>query len=287
MTKVWLITGSGAGLGRSIAIKALENGDRIVATARDISQLQGLSTLYGDRVSIARLDVVNEEEAKEAVAQAISVFGRLDVLVNNAGYGDARPFEEASSADFRRVIETNFFGVANLCRAALPGMRQQKSGHIIQISSVGGRFATAGNAAYHAAKWAVGGFTEALAFEVASFGVKVTALEPGGMRTNWGKRAFSQKPSMLPEYESTVGALFDQLAGYWGNEAGDPEKIAEFVMKVAAAGRLPPHIVLGADAMKAARHFDAERNAASDRWEKVSAWTDVGSEGPMPALPAE
>jgi NAD(P)-dependent dehydrogenase (short-subunit alcohol dehydrogenase family) len=130
--------------------------------------------------------VGHERESVAAVDVAISAFGRLDVLVNNAGFGETRPFEEVSSDDFRRVVETNFFGVVNLTRAALPVMRQQRSGHIIQISSVGGRSALAGNAAYIASKWAVGGFAETVALESAPFGVKVTALEPGGMRTNWG-----------------------------------------------------------------------------------------------------
>jgi NAD(P)-dependent dehydrogenase (short-subunit alcohol dehydrogenase family) len=287
MTKAWLITGSGSGLGRSIATKALEAGDRVVATARDVSQLDGLVATYGERVRPARLDVTNEQEGVAAVELAISAFGRLDVLVNNAGYGETRPFEQSPSADFRRVVETNFFGVVNLTRAALPGMRRQKNGHIIQISSVGGRFASAGNAAYHAAKWAVGGLTETLALELAPFGVKVTALEPGGMRTNWGQRAFGNVPAMLPDYEASVGATVRQLASYWGNEPGDPDKIAQVVLRIADAGLLPPHILLGANAVQAARQADEARNAATDRWEAVATWTDVGFDGPLPPLPPE
>ena len=136
MSKVWLVTGSGSGLGRAITTKALEAGHRVVATARDVSQLDDLVASYGPRVRPARLDVTDERESVAAVDAAISVFGRLDVLVNNAGFGETRPFEEVSSDDFRRVVETNFFGVVNLTRAALPGMRQRRSGHIIQISSV-------------------------------------------------------------------------------------------------------------------------------------------------------
>ena len=180
VSKVWLVTGSGSGLGREITIKALEAGHRVVATTRDVNELDDLVASYVSRVRPVRLDVTDEGESVAAVGVAISVFGHLDVLVNNAGYGETRPFEEASSDDFRRVVETNFFGVVNLTRAALPGMRKQKSGHIIQISSVGGRSAMPGNAAYLASKWAVGGFTETIALEVAPFGVKVTALEPGG-----------------------------------------------------------------------------------------------------------
>src|ERR1700693_5052870 len=161
-------------------------------------------------------------------------------------------------------------------------MRERRSGHIIQISSIGGRIATAGNAAYYAAKWAVGGFTEALAQEVASFDVRVTALESGGMGANWGKRAFGKRPKMAPEYEATVGSTFEQLAGYWGTEAGDPEKVAEVVLQVADARRLPPHIVLGMASLAALRRSDTERNAAANRWEQVSNWTDLNSTGLMP-----
>jgi NAD(P)-dependent dehydrogenase (short-subunit alcohol dehydrogenase family) len=287
MAKVWLITGSGSGLGRSITIAALEAGHGVVATARDPRQLADLAAEYATQLRPVRLDVTLEREADAAVQAAISTFGQVDVLVNNAGYGDARPFEAAAPEEFRRVVETNFFGVVNLCRAVLPGMRARRSGHILQISSVGGRMGTAGNAAYHAAKWAVGGFTESLAQEVASFNVKVSALEPGGMRTNWGKRAFATRPEMASEYEATVGATFDSLAGYWGNEAGDPKKIAELVLRVAEAAALPPHIVLGQATLQTVRNSEAERSAAAQRWEQVSNWTDVDSTGPIPSLPSD
>ena len=287
MSNVWLITGSGSGLGRSIAQAALEAGNRVVATARNLRQLDNLIACYGDRVRVAQVDVTNEAECKGAVELATSAFGRLDVVVNNAGYGDTRPFEEVSSDDFRLLIDTCLFGAVNITREALPIMRKQRSGHIIQISSAGGRFATAGNAAYHAAKWAVGGFTEALAAETAPFGAKVTALEPGGMRTNWGKRAFGNRPAMLADYESSVGENIRQLESYWGNEAGDPDKVAAVVLKVAGAERLPAHILLGSDALHVAQDADEARAAAAERWRAISLWTDLGSEGPLPSLPAE
>jgi len=287
MSKVWLVTGSGSGLGRAITVKALEAGHRVVATARDVRQLDDLVKSYGSRVMPVRLDVTDERESVAAVDVAISAFGRLDVLVNNAGFGETRPFEEVSSDDFRRVVETNFFGVVNLTRAALPAMRQQRSGHIIQISSVGGRSALAGNAAYIASKWAVGGFAETIALEAAAFGVKVTALEPGGMRTNWGKRAFGRVPPMLPDYEASVGATVRQLEAYWGNEPSDPEKVALVVVGVAGTDRLPPHILLGSDAFQGALGADAARHAAAERWKTVSAWTDIASEGPLPDFPSE
>src|SRR5580658_8612523 len=224
MSKVWLITGSGSGLGRSIAKATLEAGNRVVATARTTTQLEDLLSTYGERIRVAKVDVTNEDEGRAAVDLTVTAFGRLDVLVNNAGYGATVPFEEIPSEDFRRLVDTCFFGVVNLTRAAIPVMRRQRSGHILHISSTGGRFATPGNAAYHASKWAVGGFTEAVAAEIAPFGVKMAALEPGGMRTNWGRRAFDNRPSMLPEYEASIGKIIEQLQSYWGNEPGDPEK---------------------------------------------------------------
>jgi NAD(P)-dependent dehydrogenase (short-subunit alcohol dehydrogenase family) len=219
-TKVWLVTGSASGLGRNIAEAVLASGDSLVATARDRRRLEDLVQKYGDQVRTAPLDVADEDAAFRAVQTAVDAFGRLDVVVNNAGYGDIAPFEQLSSERFKALIDTNFYGVVNMTRAALPIMRKQKSGYILQISSVGGRLARAGNAAYHAAKWAVGGFTEALAQEVAPFGVKVCALEPGGMRTNWGTRASKETPDLIPDYEPSVGVVAETLKSYWGHETG-------------------------------------------------------------------
>ena len=183
MSKVWLVTGSASGWGRNAAEAVLASGGRLVATAREPHRLDDLVQKYGDQVRTAPLDVADEHAAYAAVQAAVDAFGRLDVVVNNAGYGDVAPFEQLSSERFKAVVDTNFYGVVYVTRAALPIMRKQKSGCILQISSVGGRLTLPGNTPYHAAKWAVGGFTESLAQEVAPFGVKVCALEPGGMRT--------------------------------------------------------------------------------------------------------
>jgi NAD(P)-dependent dehydrogenase (short-subunit alcohol dehydrogenase family) len=285
MSKVWLITGSGSGLGRAIAEAALMAGHEVVATARDTDQLTDLVGRYGSRARGVRLDVTNEHEGQLAVRTAVETFGRLDVLVNNAGYGDARPFEQVPSDEFRQLVETCLFGVVNLTRAALPIMRQQRSGHIIQISSLGGRTAFPGNAAYFASKWAVGGFTEGVALETAPFGVKITALEPGAMRTNWGKRAHVERVPLLADYEPSVGASMKQMEGYWGHESGDPAKVAQVVLKIADAERLPPHILLGSDAFRHARDAEQARAADADRWQAVSFAIDVVAAGPIPALP--
>jgi NAD(P)-dependent dehydrogenase (short-subunit alcohol dehydrogenase family) len=185
MAKVWLITGSGNGLGRDIAEAALAAGDSVVAGARRTEELAPLVAQYGGRVRPVTLEVRDEAAAKAAVKLAVDSFGRLDVLVNNAGYGQIAPFEQMSAADFQAVMDTCFYGVVYTTRAAIPVMRKQKSGHIFQVSSVGGRLGIPGNTPYHAAKWAVGGFSDSLAAEVAPFGVKICTLEPGGIRTNW------------------------------------------------------------------------------------------------------
>jgi NAD(P)-dependent dehydrogenase (short-subunit alcohol dehydrogenase family) len=284
MSKIWLVTGSASGLGRNIAEAVLASGDRLVATARDPRRLEDLVEKYGNQVRTAPLDVADEDAAYAAVQVAVGAFGRLDVVVNNAGYGDIAPFEQVSSERFKALVDTNFYGVVNMTRAALPIMRKQKSGYILQISSVGGRLALAGSAAYHAAKWAVGGFTEALAQEVAPFGVKVCALEPGGMRTNWGLRANKDTPDLLPDYEPSVGAVAKMLKSHWGQETSDPAKVAQVVLRLAASDRLPAHLLLGSDAVQYAGQAEATRAADAKRWREISVSTDVNAPGSLPAL---
>jgi NAD(P)-dependent dehydrogenase (short-subunit alcohol dehydrogenase family) len=284
MSKVWLVTGSASGLGREIAEAVLASGDRLLATARDPRQLNDLVERYGEQVFTATLDVADEAAAKAAVAKAVDIFGRLDVLVNNAGYGDTAPFEQVSSERFRALIETNFFGVVSMTRAAIPTMRQQKSGWILQISSVGGRLATPGSASYHASKWAVGGFTEAVALEVASFGVKVCTLEPGGMRTNWGNRAVADVPILLAEYEPSVGALVRTLATYWGHETSDPAKVAQVILHLATKEQLPSHLLLGSDAVQYAQAAEDKRESDAKAWLDVSVSTDAEGVQEQPAL---
>ena len=284
MSKVWLVTGSASGLGRNIAEAVLASGARLVATAREPSRLDDLVKKYGDKIRTASLDVTDEEEAKAAVQAAVETFGSLDVVVNNAGYGDIAPFEQLSTERFKALIDTNFYGVVFMTRAALPIMRKQRSGCILQISSVGGRLARPGSAGYHAAKWAVGGFTEALAQEVAPFGVKVCALEPGGMRTNWGARANQNTPSLLADYEPSVGATITALAAYWGNETSDPAKVAQLVLRLAAAEHLPAHLLIGSDAVQYAGQAETTRAQEAERWRDVSVSTDVDAKGPLPDI---
>jgi len=228
--------------------------------------------------------VTDEDAANAAVRVAVDSFGRLDVVVNNAGYGDIAPFEQLSPERFRALIDTNFYGVVNVTRAAIPVMRKQKSGCVLQISSVGGRLARPGGAGYHAAKWAVGGFTESLSLEVAPFGVKVCALEPGGMRTNWGARANQDTPELLPDYEPSVGAIVTALASYWGHETSDPVKVAQLILRLADSDRLPAHLLIGSDAVEYAGQAEATRAAEADRWHEFSISTDIDAKVALPKI---
>ncbi len=285
MSKVWLITGSAHGLGRDIAEKVLAAGDRLVATARDPRMLDDLLARHGERMRAVALDVTEPVAARAAVQVALEAFGRLDVLVNNAGYRHIPPFEQAEEGDFRAQIETNFFGVVNVTRAVLPVMRRQRSGHIIQISSVGGRMGNPGLSAYQAAKWAVGGFTEVLSQELAPLGIQVTALEPGGMRTDWGFRASRAMPELWPDYAPSVGALTQLLAPMLGQETGDPAKVADVVLGIADHPHPPMHLLLGSDAVHYAGLADAARSEAAERWREVSVATD-GAAGTLPVFPS-
>src|ERR1700739_3922820 len=284
MSKVWLVTGSASGLGRNIADAVLASGARLVATARDPRRLDDVVKKYGDQVRTASLDVADENAANLAVQAAVNAFGRLDIVVNNAGYGDIAPFEQLSSERFKAVVDTNFYGVVNVTRAALPIMRKQKSGCILQISSVGGRLARPGSTPYHAAKWAVGGFTESLAQEVAPFGVKVCALEPGGMRTNWGARANQDTPELLPDYEPSVGAVAKALKSYWGKEISDPAKVAQVVLRLAASDSLPAPLLIGSAAVRCAGEAEKTREAEAEKWRQMSLSTDVGSSTALPDM---
>jgi len=284
VSKVWLVTGSASGLGRNIAEAVLASGARLVATARDHRRLDDLVQKYGDQVCTAALDVADEDAANAAVRVAVDAFGRLDVVVNNAGYGDIAPFEQLTPERFKAVIDTNFYGVVNVTRAAIPIMRKQKSGCILQISSVGGRLARPGSTAYHAAKWAVGGFTESLAQEVAPFGVRVCALEPGGMRTNWGARANKDTPDLLPDYEPSVGAVAKALQAYWGHETSDPARVAQVILRLAESESLPAHLLIGSDAVRFSAEAESTRAADAERWREVSESTDVSATTELPNI---
>jgi len=273
MSKIWLITGSGNGLGRDIAEAALAAGDSVVAGARRTEELAPLVAQYGERVKPVKLEVRDEAAAKAAVHLAVEKFGRLDVLVNNAGYGQFAPFEQMSAEDFQAVVDTCFYGVVYTTRAAIPVMRKQRSGHIFQVSSTGGRRAVPGNTPYHAAKWAVGGFSDSLAMEVAPLGIKICTLEPGGIRTNWARRAGQNSPKLLPEYEDSVGSFLKILRGLEGGSEGDPRKIADVIVQLANSDDVPVRLILGVDAEKRVLQAEAARAMEAEKWRHLTVST--------------
>jgi len=243
VSKVWLITGASRGLGRAFTEEALNAGHRVVATARNSEQLVEVASKFGQRVRIVSLDVTKEAQAKYAVDTAIQAFGGLDVLVNNAGYGNVSPVEDTPLADFRAQIETNLFGVIIMTKAVLPYFRERASGHIIQISSIGGRIGPTGRAAYAAAKFGVEGFSESLSKEVGPLGIKVTIVEPGGFRTDFAGSSTELREGRS-EYDATVGATVRFQRNYGGKQPGDPAKAA------AAAYRIPTRTAAAALAWK-------------------------------------
>jgi NAD(P)-dependent dehydrogenase (short-subunit alcohol dehydrogenase family) len=285
MAKVWLVTGSGSGLGRDIAEAALAAGDSVVAGARRTEKLAPLVAQFRERVKPVTLEVRDAAAAKAAVDTAVNTFGRLDVLVNNAGYGQFAPFEQMSAEDFQAVVDTCFWGVVHTTRAAIPVMRRQKSGHIFQVSSIGGRLAMPGNTPYHAAKWAVGGFSDSLATEVAGFGVKVCTLEPGGIRTNFAKRAErAAPPNLLPEYEAAVGPILKLLQSIQGREESDPRKIAEVVVKLANSEAVPTRLILGVDAEKWVQSAEDARAKEAARRRELTLSTVFADAEAVPEL---
>ncbi|WP_416064282.1 oxidoreductase [Rhizobium sp. ZK1] len=286
MSKVWLITGSSRGLGRATANAVLEAGDKLVATARDPAQLVDLVEAYGPRVVALPLDVTDEAAAETAVKTAVETFGRLDVLVNNAGYGNVAPIEDTSLADFRSQIETNLFGTIIMTKAAIPVMRGQGAGHIIQFSSVGGRIGPVGRAPYAAAKWGVEGFSEVLSKEVGPLGIKVTVIEPGGFRTDFAGSSTALFEGR-PEYAETVGAMADYQRNYNGRQPGDPDKAAAVVLHIASLDAPPLRLLLGSDAAAAVEKADAARMEADRTWRVISQSTDFEQGGGAKLMPWE
>ncbi|WP_410817458.1 oxidoreductase [Micromonospora sp. 050-3] len=269
MPRVWLITGCSRGLGRALAEAVLADGDHLVATARNPAQLDDLVDRHGDQVRAVALDVNDAAAARAAVRTAVDTFGRLDILVNNAGYADVAAIEDMSEDDFRAQIEANFFGVVNLSRAALPVMREQGRGHIVQISSVGSRVASTGLGAYQSAKWAVSGFSGVLAKEVEAFGIRITTVEPGGLRTDWAGSSMSALPISEP-YRPVIDPAVQRLRQGSGAQPGDPVRAAQAIIRITRVDDPPLRLLLGADAVAAAQAA-AEALAASDaRWRDLS-----------------
>jgi NAD(P)-dependent dehydrogenase (short-subunit alcohol dehydrogenase family) len=270
--QVWLITGSSRGFGRSLAKAVLAAGHQLIATARSTDPLAELER-YGDQVRAVPLDVTDPAAAQRAVDTAVAEFGHLDIVVNNAGYANVAPIETMDPDDFRAQIETNFFGLVNVTRAALPLFHRQRSGHFIQFATIGARAGTPGLAAYQSAKWAVEGFSEVLAKEVSSFGVKVTIIEPGGFRTDWGGSSM-EIADYDADYDATVGNLARYVRQMTGSEAGDPDRAAQAILTIAATAEPPLRLLLGGSAYRAAQLVTQQRAEADAQWRELSESAD-------------
>jgi NAD(P)-dependent dehydrogenase (short-subunit alcohol dehydrogenase family) len=270
----WLITGSSRGLGEALARAVLDRGDRVVATARRPKDLDDLVRADPDRARAVALDVTDPAAARAAVQTAVDEFGRLDVVVNNAGYADSIPIEEMSEEDFRAQIETNFFGVVHVTQAALPFLRHQRSGHFIQISSVGGRVGgSPGMGAYQSAKFAVEGFSEVLNAEVKPLGIKVTIVEPGAFRTDWSGSSM-RRPPVGADYAPTVGEMNRMREATAATWPGDPARAAKVITDLADLDDPPLRLLLGSDARAAAERSSAARAAEAQAWAEVTRSTD-------------
>ncbi|MGI8333715.1 oxidoreductase [Actinomadura scrupuli] len=272
--RVWLITGCSAGFGRHLALAALAAGDRVVATARRTEQLTDIVDAGGERVRTARLDVTEAATIDAAVTTALSAFGRIDVIVNNAGHGSVGSVEELTMTDLRALMDVMFFSAVAVTKAVLPHLRRQRAGTIVQMSSMGGQLTMPGFGAYCAAKFALEGLSEALAAEVAPFGVRVLIVEPGAFRTEFGGHRMHRSQT-IDAYEVSTAqtrAAVDQMDG---TQPGDPAKAAQAILRVIDDADPPLRLALGNDAVDNIRTHHEQLRTDLDRWEKLSRSTDL------------
>jgi NAD(P)-dependent dehydrogenase (short-subunit alcohol dehydrogenase family) len=265
MSKVWFVTGSSKGFGREFALAALERGDKVAATARNTDTLTDLVEKYGDAVLPIQLDVRNRFQVNTAVKFAHDTFGRLDVVINNAGYGLFGTVEEITEQQLRDQLETNLFGVFHVTQAVLPIMREQGSGHIIQISTVGGIAAFPTLGGYHASKWALEGLTESLAQEVAGFGIKVTLVEPGGFDTDWGSAS-----AVVADAQPQYAGIHDAMAQRSGGEQPKPVGFGSAILNVVDAEKAPLRVFFGEQPTQLAPYIYQQRLAEWAEWAPIS-----------------
>ena len=270
----WLITGCSTGFGREIALAALAKGHRVAVTARNPAAVEDIVAGYRDYAMALALDVTLRAQIEAAVAATLERFGAIDVLVNNAGYGYMAAVEEGEDHEVRRLFETNYFGVVELIKATLPGMRERRRGHIVNISSMTGLVANPPNVYYSSTKFALEALTEALSKEVQPFGIRVTAIEPGGFRTDWASRSMKETTTPIAAYEETVGARKKLIKAAASVLPGDPRRVAQAVLRVTELDDPPLHLLLGHDVLQAFRQKLADLSASIDEWESVT--KDVG-----------
>ena len=250
-SKVWFITGSSTGFGRILVEQLLAKGETVVATARKPEQLQDLVEQYPDSMIALSVDVTKPEQVREAVNRAIATFGRIDVLVNNAGYGTMGAIEEVTDAEVRQQYETNVFGALDVMRAVLPHMRRQRSGHILNLSSVGGVVSFAGAGIYCSTKFALEALSEAMAKEVAPLGIKITLVEPGAFRTDFNGRSLITTDNVIDDYDAAIAGFREWVRDVDGKQPGDPAKAVAAMIQVVESENPPLRLPLGADAVNA------------------------------------
>ena len=272
--RVWFITGSSSGFGRLLAEQVLVAGECVAATARDISRISDLEKKYPNSAKAIPLDVTDKKQVSAAVEQAISAFGHIDVLVNNAGYGLVAAQEEASEDEIRRQLETNVFGVIHVTRAVLPHLRKQRSGHVINMSSVAGLAGTPGLGYYNLTKFALEGLSESLALEVAHLGIHVTAIEPGPFRTDFAGRSAEFSPDEIAEYSASAGKTRTMLQNVNGTQKGDPLRAVKAIQQVVNSENPPQHLVLGAFALNKFRNKLDQFERELKEWENVTLGAD-------------
>jgi NAD(P)-dependent dehydrogenase (short-subunit alcohol dehydrogenase family) len=277
---VWFITGCSTGFGREIARQVLGRGWRAVVTARNLEQVRDIVTGHKDNALGLSLDVNDKDAIARAVQSAEEEFGRIDVLVNNAGYGYLAAIEEGEDDEVRAMFETNVFGLIDLIKAVLPGMRRRKKGHIVNISSIGGLVSFAATGYYHATKYAVEGLSESLALEVAPLGIKVLIVEPGPFRTDWAGRSIKFSKTRLPDYEPTAGKRRAETEARNGNQAGDPVRGVEAIIKAVETKDAPLRLLLGKPALDLAYKKMETLKANFDAWSEVTRGADFPDAGP-------
>jgi NAD(P)-dependent dehydrogenase (short-subunit alcohol dehydrogenase family) len=271
---VWFITGCSTGFGRELAKLVLDRGYRAVITARDPGKIQDLTAGHQGRALALKLDVTDKAEVAATVRQAEAVFGSVDVLVNNAGFGYVGALEESEEAEIRAMVETNFFGLARMIHEVLPGMRRRRRGSIVNISSIGGLVGFPGVGYYCATKFAVEGLSESLSKEVAPLGIKVLVVEPGPFRTDWAGRSLKRSSRQIPEYAETAGAFRERIEGGSGKQVGDPIRAGEAIIKALESENMPLRLVLGAIALERARIKMEQLRREIDAWEETTLSAD-------------
>jgi NAD(P)-dependent dehydrogenase (short-subunit alcohol dehydrogenase family) len=278
MSKVWFITGCSTGFGRELAKEVLASGYRAAVASRNIDDVKDIIEAYPDNAIAVKLDVTQADQIAAAVTQVQDTFGQIDVLVNNAGIGYFGAIEESEEDEVRRMFEINFFGLANVTKAVLPILRKQRSGHILNVASIGGLVGFPAVGFYNATKFAVDGFSESLAKEVAPLGIKVTVIAPSGFRTDWAGRSANNSKIVIDDYKETAGTNKDNIRGYSGNQPGDPVRAAKAMIKAVESENPPLRLLLGEAALKGARNKLDVLKKDFDTWENTTVGADFPKE---------